>query len=285
MKKIFLLLNIFALSLLVACNPNEYATFNDKDAFVAFDGANYSISEQGASISIPVTLASLKGIETTVTVAGVDGTAAAGVNYNIKNGGKLSFNKDTRTAYVEVEIIDMPGIYTGDLKFQLTFTDLGGVNAGNRATASVTIQDIDHPLSPILGTYNVSGVSYFNGATNTYMIFEKDASDETKVWIRNLFCNPGWDIPTTALYGVVNSDLTQITIPLGQTTAYTYSGSSVYLFGCTADLEIYDSGNIIIDLKDGGKSFEINDMAPALYIDGAGYVNIMLPPVTGTKAE
>lgn len=285
MKKIFLLFNIFALCLLAACNPNEYAVFDDNDAFVAFDGASYSISEQGGSISIPVTLASVKGIETTVTVSGVDGTAASGRNYNVKNGGKLMFNANTRTAYVEVEIIDLAGDYTGDLKFTLSFSDLGGVNAGYRSTVTVTIQDEDHPLSAILGTYNVSGESYFNGPTNTYMVFEKDAVDETKVWIRNLFCNPGWDIPETALYGVVNSDMTAITVPLGQTTEYQHSGASVYLFGVDADLNIYDAGNMIISIVNGGAGIELNELAPALYIDGAGYVNVMLPPVTGVKAQ
>ena len=64
MKKIFLLLNIFALCFLASCNPNEYAKFDDKDAFVAFGGATYSINENGGVLEVPVTLASVKGIET-----------------------------------------------------------------------------------------------------------------------------------------------------------------------------------------------------------------------------
>ena len=203
MKKIFLLLNIFAVCLLASCNKNEFATFNDKDAFVAFGKASYAIAEDGTSLTIPVTLASVAGIETTVTVSGVDGTAVNGVDYAVKNGGNLVFNAQTRTANVEIEIFNRPGEYTGDISFTLQFSNLGGVNAGFQSTTTITIQDNDHPLSPILGTYNVTGTSYFNGPTNTYMVFEKDATDETKVWIRNLFCNPGFDIAETALYGVV----------------------------------------------------------------------------------
>ena len=257
----------------------------DKDAFVAFGKASYAIAEDGASLTIPVTLASVAGIETTVTVSGVDGTAVNGVDYAVKNGGNLVFNAQTRTANVEIEIFNRPGEYTGDISFTLQFSNLGGVNAGFQSTTTITIQDNDHPLSPILGTYNVTGTSYFNGPTNTYMVFEKDATDETKVWIRNLFCAPGWDIAETALYGVVNADMTAITVPLGQTTAYTYSGSSVYLYGVDGELNIYDAGNMTINIIGGGAGIELNELAPALYIDGAGYVNVMLPPITGVKAQ
>jgi len=284
MKKIFLLLNIFALCILASCDKNEFAKFNDKDAFVAFGKASYAITEDGAHLSIPVTLASIAGIETSVTVSGVDGTAVSGVDYSINNGGVLNFNAQSRTASVEIDIINRAGEYTGDLVFTLQFSNLGSVQAGAQSTATVIIQDNDHPLSFILGTYNVTGTSYFNGPTSTYMTFSKDEKDETKVWIRNLFCNPGWDIETTALYGVVSTDMTTITIPLGQSTEYTYSGASVYLLGCDADLNTYDSGNIIVNIKDGGNTLEFADLGPALYIDGAGYVNVMLPGIVGTKA-
>ena len=49
MKKIFLLLNIFAVCLLASCNKNEFATFDDKDAFVAFGKASYAIAEDGVT--------------------------------------------------------------------------------------------------------------------------------------------------------------------------------------------------------------------------------------------
>jgi len=284
MKKIFLILNIFALCILASCDKNEFAKFNDKDAFVAFGKANYAITEDGANLTIPVTLASIEGIETSVTVSGVDGTAVSGVDYSIKNGGVLNFNAQTRTANVEIEINNRAGEYTGDLVFTLQFSNLGSVQAGAQSTATVTIQDNDHPLSFILGTYNVTGTSYFNGPTSTYMTFTKDAKDVTKVWIRNLFCNPGWDIASTALYGVVSTDKTTITIPLGQATEYTHSGASVYLFGCDAEMNVYDAGNIIVNIKDGGNTLEFADLGPALYIDGAGYVNVMLPGIVCTKA-
>lgn len=260
MKKIFLLLNIFALCLLAACNPNEYAVFDDKDAFVAFDGASYSISEQGGTLSVPVTLASVKGIDATVTVSGVDGTARSGVNYNIKNGGKITFNSTTRTAYVEIEIVDLAGEYTGDLSFKLEFSDLGSVNAGQKRTASVTIQDLDHPLSPIIGTYSATEADFWGTEYSWNIQLVKDASDVTKVWIYDLepyFASYGYvaSVGYNIFYGVVNSDMTEIAIPLNQGIGY----NDVALSGSDADDNNVFEGSLIMHIDLEAKTLTIDE--------------------------
>ncbi len=269
MKKIFLLLNVFALCLLVACNPNEYATFNDNDAFVAFDGASFSVKEDVGTLKVPVTLASVAGLEKNVTVVGVDGKAKAGVDYNIKNGGSLSFNSETRTAYVEIEIINRAGVYTGDLNLTLKFDDLGGVNAGARSSASVTIQDLDHPLSPILGTYTATTESG-RGKFSWTVTLEKDASDVTKIWILDLdpyFASYGYvsSVGYNTYYGVVNSDLTQIAMPCGQAVGY----ENVAVVVCDNYDAVY-SGNIIMDIDLENKTITIDGMWG---IDDAGWWN------------
>lgn len=249
MKKIFLLLNIFAVCLLASCNKNEFATFNDKDAFVAFGKASYSIAEDGATLTIPVTLASVAGIETTVTVSGVDGTAVNGVDYAVKNGGNLVFNAQTRTANVEVEIINRPGEYTGDLSFSLEFSNLGTVNAGAQKTTSVTIQDKDHPLSPILGTYAAKELDFWGSEYSWNIQLEKDSADETKVWILDLepyFASYGYvaSVGYNVFYGVVNGDMTEISVPLNQSIGY----GDVVLSGADADYNNVFEGNLIIHI-------------------------------------
>lgn len=248
MKKILFLLNILALGLLVSCNSNDLATFDDKDAFVAFDKATFSISEDGGVLSVPVTLASVQGLQAQVTVAGVDGKAKNGVDYNLKNGGVVSFDANTRTANVEIEIINRAGEYTGDLTFSLEFSNLGGVNAGYQNTASVTIQDNDHPLSPILGDYTAStqsGRGEFAGYTVT---LEKDPADVSKVWISNLdpyFGSFGYIAPDyNYIYGVVNSDLTQISVPCGQKIGY----DNVAFVVCDDNFNAVYEGNIILKI-------------------------------------
>ena len=254
MKKVFLLLNIFALCLLASCNKNEFATFDDKDAFVAFSKASYAIAEDGATLSIPVTLASVAGIETSITVAGVDGTAVNGVDYRVKNGGNLTFNAQTRTANVEIEIINRPGEYTGDLSFSLQFSNLGSVNAGFQSTTAITIQDKDHPLSPILGAYSAKEPDFWGDEYSWDIRLEKDSSDETKVWILDLepyFASYGYvaSVGYNLFYGVVNADMTEISVPLNQGTGY----GDVVLAGADADYNMVVEGNLIIhiDVKAG----------------------------------
>ena len=284
MKKIILLLNVFALCLLASCNPNKIAEFDDKDAFVAFGGANYAITEDGASIKVPVTLASVKGLEATVTVEGVDGTAKAGVDYNLATSS-LQFNSTTRTAYVEVNIINRPGEYTGDLNFTLKFSNLGGVNAGFQSTTTVTINDLDHPLSFILGEYTASGVSYWDGPITWTMTLKKDPADDSKVWFDNIFGNASWAGDDTMFYGVVSPDKTTITIPLGQTSEYTYSnGKPLILLGLSSELNGYDSGNVIVTIKDEGKNLDFGkEYGFWVQIVDTGNIAIVLPGITATK--
>ncbi|MBQ3175081.1 MAG: hypothetical protein IJB58_03840 [Bacteroidales bacterium] len=284
MKKIILLLNVFALCLLASCNPNKIAEFDDKDAFVAFGGANYAIAEDGTSIKVPVTLASVKGLDATVTVEGVDGTAKAGVDYNIATSS-LQFNSTTRTAYVEVSIINRPGEYTGDLNFTLKFGNLGGVNAGFQSTTTITINDLDHPLSFILGEYTASGVSYWDGPITWTMTLKKDPADDSKVWFDNIFGNASWAGDDTMFYGVVSPDKTTITIPLGQTSEYTYSnGKPLILLGLTSELNGYDSGNVIVTIKDEGKNLDFGkEYGFWVQIIDTGNIAIVLPGITATK--
>ena len=284
MKKIILLLNIFALCLFASCSSNEYVTFDDANAFVAFGGASYAISEEGGSLQIPVTLASVKGIATTVTVEGVDDKAKSGKDYVITDG-TLEFNADNRTAYVEVKIINRPGEYTGDMSFTLKFSDLGGVNAGFQSTTTITINDLDHPLSFILGDWTFSGTKYPSTPTSWTTTILKDAEDDSKVWFYDLMGNPGWAGMDIIYYGVVNPEKTMITIPLGQESEYKYGGTTpVTLFGLAADLNGYDTGNIVVTIEEDGKKLNFgNDYGMWFYIVGAGSIGTYLPGITAVR--
>lgn len=284
MKKIILLFNIFALCVLASCDKNDFATFSDKDAFVAFGKASYAITEDGANLTIPVTLASVAGIETSVTVSGVDGTAVNGVDYTVKNGGVLNFNAQTRTANLEIEIINRAGEYTGDLNFTLQFSNLGSVQAGAQATTSVTIQDNDHPLSFILGDYTASGEGYWDGPMTWTLTLKKDATDDTKVWFYNLFALDGWAGDDTMFYGVVSSDKTTITIPLGQDTEYTYSnGKPITLLGFDG-ASGHDTGNIICTISNDGKNLDFGtEFGVWAWIEDAGNLQIINAGITAEK--
>lgn len=230
MKQILSFLNLVILGALltVSCNLNENPKFDDKDAFVAFDNATMTVSESVGTIKVPVTLASVKGIAATISYQAVNGTAKSGVNYELLDGaGTLTFSAEERTQYITVKINKIAG-YTGDLKFTLKFKEggLAGLNEGAENKCVITITDIDHPLTFILGGYSVSADSYYSsrGHFDWTITLSKDASDVSVVWIANMdpyFAGYGYIAPSyNYFYGTVNAEKTTITIPKGQNLGY-----------------------------------------------------------------
>lgn len=315
MKKIFNYLTIVAVAAFAAsCNTNYDPIFDDADAFVAFDKSAMSCQETAKEISVPVTLASVAGIATTISYEAVDGSAKAGVNYDLADGtGTLTFSKEGRTQYIKVKIYDPEvtyteageregGIYTGDLKFTLKFKSTGDVNSSADNSCTITIQDLDHPLSAILGDWTFEADC--RGSMASWPCeFRKDPDDDHMVWFYDLvyLSRSAWDGWDISYYGNVTMDEKNrpavITIPLGQESEYTYSnGNHVTLYSVDADFNyIYDTGNvsatIVYDDADHaiGIVFDL-DGSPAgegagliAYIPDAGTINYVYPPYTGTK--
>jgi len=287
MKKIFTYLTLVAVAAFAAsCNMNNDPVFDDADAFVAFDKAAMSCKESDGSISIPVTLASVAGVSTTVSYTTVDGTAVSGKDFELADGSAtLTFSAEARTQYIKVNIFDRAGEYTGDLKFSVTFKSTGDVNAGFDKTCTITILDNDHPLAAILNTYTASGSSYFNGDIAWDMTLEKDEKDVSKVWF-NTLCG-GVD----GFYGIVtmeDSKPVSIAIPMGQIsqTKKTTSGDgNIYLYGLSNDFDLTDEGNIIVTIKDNGATLEFDDdWGPCANAGGTNsYFDLMFPGIIAVK--
>jgi hypothetical protein len=179
----------------------------------------------------------LSGIEKTVEFSLTpDETSGAveGTHYKLVNSSKsLSFTKENPTQYIEFEILDND-IFEGDVRFTITLTKPDGLNLGANKTCVVTIEDDEHPLAFILGTFTAKGTSQFDGELEWSVRIEKDATDLNKVWITGLV-----DGTTSAIYGTVNADKTEISIPLEQQVhphstydilleAYGWDGSARY---------------------------------------------------------
>lgn len=287
MKKIFYLFSIVLMGSLVAsCNINEMPTFNDSDAFAAFKTSSMSIAEDGGTLNIPVSVTSLGGVATTVSYEFVNGSAKQGVDFEDASGsGTISFGAGETLKNIAVKIINHPGVFTGDLKFSVKFKSAGDVKMGASNTCAVTINDLDHPLSAILGDYACKSMSAWGDDLEWIMNFSKDASDVSKVWIFNIFASAGWADWDTIFYGLVDDDLTNIAVPLGQETEYKYGGTTpCVLLGFDGE-EGWDEGYMNIAIKDGGKKLEFIDYGPWLYIPGAGSVNIVYAGFTCTKVN
>lgn len=201
---------------LASCNINEYPSFDDSDAFVAIQTQKASVVENaGKSIEIPVLLTSLNGISGSVDFTiEADATAGAveGVNYRLGNSSKtLNFTKEAPTQNIIIEPIDND-TFGGDVKFTITLSNPQGAKLGASKTCVVTVEDDEHPLAFILGTFTCHSESGFGGDLDWTLTIEKDASDLSKVWIDNMV--PGGS--SMKVYGTVTDDKTELHIPAGQ---------------------------------------------------------------------
>ena len=282
-------------AVLASCDKNEPNVFDDKDAFVAFDAVNVSYNEdysaEGATFKIPVTLASVAGLEETVKfeiVAPEDSTktAEAGVNYElVTTTGVLSFNAETRTQYIEFKTI-ADGEYRGDLSFVVKLLPSETLPVGAESECVVTIGDIDHPLTFMLGAYTATGENFWDGPCQWTITIYKDAEDVHKVWFDNLFQKDSWAAPDTRYYGIVSDDNTTINIPFGQTSEYLYSnGKPVTLLGFDGE-NGYDTGSVDAQLIVDGSKVTIDfgdEYGFWVWIEGAGNLNIVSPGITAVK--
>ena len=279
-----------AASILASCDKNEPSKFNDKDAFVAFDKTSLTLSEGSEDVlRIPVTLASVAGLEETIKFEVKEPekkAAKQGVNFELlTKSGTLSFNAENRTRYIEVKSIP-DGEYTGDLQFTIVINGTEPIKAGSENTCTVTVSDSDHPLGFMLGEYTATGVNYWDGPCTWTMTFFKDADDDHQVWIDNLFQNDSFAGADTRYYGIVNEDLTSLNIPFGQESEYKYSnGNPITLLGFDGE-NGYETGSVDVAIvRDGDKvSLDFGtEWGVWVVIEGAGNLNIVNPGIKAVK--
>ena len=287
MKKIYYLISIVVLgTLLASCSKlNETPTFDDKDAFAAFPTRSLKIAEDGGTLNIPVHVTSLNGVATTVSYEFVNGSASQGVDFEDASGsGTLSFAAGESEKNITVKILPHLGTFTGDKSFSVRFKSAGDVKIGVGNTCTVTINDIDPPLSAIFGTFTGSAADYWGDEYDFAVTLSKDESDVSKVWVSNLdpyFASFGYTAPDyNYIYGVVNEDKTMITIPRQQPTGY-----ETVVFDAFDDPDpamAGGTGDILIEIKDGGSKLVFVN-AFGTFNAGDGWWSIYLGGLELTK--
>ena len=275
--------------MLASCVKNELPSFSDGDAFVAFQSATTSVGEQDGSVEIPVMLTSASGLSATIEVEVVpDETgngAIEGTHFTIENK-TLSFSGlDGATQKIKVNVIDN-NVFGGNKSFTLRLKEDGNIKLGAAKTCKVTIQDDEHPLAFILGTYGASADSYFSsrGHFDWDITISRDESDITKVWIGDLdpyFASYGYNSINgyNTFYGVVNEAKTQILIPVGQKVGYNDTELAAFV-AADPDVDETESDNIVIDIQDNGNTLVITN-AWGIYEDG--WWNLFRGPITLKK--
>lgn len=221
---------------------NDLPEFNDADAFVALRATTASFVENGEGTEIDVLLTSLNGLEGSVDFEIVpDSVAPAneGVDFTIENASKtLTFTKDAPTQSIKIKPIDND-VYTGDTRFTINLVNAKGVNLGANKSITVTVEDDEHPLAFMLGTYAAKGSSLFNGDIEWTVKIAKDDTDAAKVWISNMV--PGGS--NTPIYGTVNDAKDEIRIPVKQDIVITASYPHVWFeafYGVDGDEDVED---------------------------------------------
>lgn len=260
---------VVASSLVVACNNKAEFT---SSSFVRLNADSYSYTEDAGTVKIPVYAYTSNGslafprsdeASTSVSFTVTDGTAKQGTNYTVTpSSGTLEFSGES-VAYIEIDITNLEGEYTGDLSFTIDVTAASnGYTLGGVTSATVTIKDNDHPLSPILGTWLAPSVEEYWGSSYTYDIQLEIApvtGSTTSVTISGL-CPMvlGYGYELTPLSAEVSSDLSTITIASHQY----YYGTALwfvaldYTFSEVDALELkYDatSGKISVDYPWGAR--------------------------------
>ena len=186
MKKVNYILTILCGAALLASSCSKLNTvpvFDAAESFASISVETASVAENKGQIVIPVQVASIDPVKTSISYKLIDGTAKAGVDYEDTNASAvLTFDGEQRTADIVIKIIDRPGDYTGDLDFSVELVAATGLKLSMEKTCKVTINDLDHPLAAILGSYTVSCYDYFQKAVTYTITLSKDPKDISVAW-------------------------------------------------------------------------------------------------------
>ena len=187
-----------------------------------------------------------------------DVSAVEGVNYTVEPAsGVLNFTGNS-TEFITFTIINQAGIYTGNVKFVvdlLSATNNVEVCALTRAT--VTIEDIDHPLAAILGQYTASCYDLDSGDIDYTITLSPDEKDVSLVWVDYIvpMFSDYKSYGDGSIYGKVSADLNTITFPVGQTTSFNVGYGNMQVLGCYYDDGYYTVKEDIVFTRQEDGSF------------------------------
>lgn len=272
-----LLYIIMALVSVCAISCDRTATYQ-AITYVSFYNDVYTVDETVEQVVVPVILQNATGKEVQISVSVAESsTAEEGVDYEIISPELLTFEGDVDSLAVVVNIKSHVGEFTGtrSLEFELaSHTD--GVAFGVINTALININDLDHPLAHLFGTW--SGVVQGNFQSPQYstsFTIEPDPKDDTftqviiSAGLEPFFVANGFAAATYV--AVANEERNVISVKAGQAVGY----QDVVLFGFDAALEEigYD---IDFELAGDGTLSNVNAYGSYTPSQG-GFYEIYLP--------
>lgn len=217
MKNIYKVFAAAALLSFAACTPKaEYVTYD----FVNVP-AN-ALTNEAAVLEIPVKAVAQSGVGsegTDVQFKVVEIVGTNGVDYTVEPAnGIVSASMDIPGKIV-VRPTNKVGEYTGDYKLAIEITGVSGdFTVGGSYRTTVTIQDIDHPLAEMLGTYKSTEIIVDAWGDKYEIVSEVSpvSGSVNQVTVSNLCPYSAKNGYTHKFKGIVDDDMTTITIPSNQ---------------------------------------------------------------------
>lgn len=195
--------------LLASCEKNDPILFQQGDSFVAFNSPTISVSEPNTAyvlVQVVTTSSTPVTVNFDFSTEGISAPAIEGEAFTLLNASKtLTFSNGIGYDTIKIRTID-DDEFTGNrsTNIVLSSNSAGYKCGGNIAT--LTILDEEHPLGPVIGTFNCNVESRYDGVVNRTISVEPVDGDLTMVKFRlNEFITSGGIFDDQYVY--VNVDL------------------------------------------------------------------------------
>lgn len=278
-KYISLAIGLFVVA---SCDENGATSFTSDMAHIAFQSSTAKMDENGESIRIPVTYASLPGssevtVHLSISSTGASIPAIESADFTIDKQ-KLVFS-EPGTQYVTITPIDN-NEFSGTKTFTISIASTSPTLLESvQNTITISIIDDDHPWSSIIGVYKLQ-YNTEDGPLDGDDYAEIMASEED---INTLLFDYGLEKPIKINVEKVN-DKIQLKIAAYQDMGK-YQGYSIRFAKLDIDGEDFDYSTtepIIGTFVNGKISLEGGAGFPAFKADGSllTYLAVWLPEIT-----
>ena len=217
------------------------------NAYAIMETSSVTVKEDVGVVRIPVSAYNSEGLSGSVYFKVVDGTAVEGTDFTVEPAsGVLSFSGNS-TDFIDISVINHPGVLTGVLKFSVELTSASGdiSNLGGVTSATVEIQDNDVVVDwdYVAGEWNATD----DGSTSYTVEIKKE--NDTTLKLVNIW-DEGATVEGTITFDTANNTAS-IVFPKGQVVyvSSTYGPCGMYgvsgnnLVDCVATV---NSGGITI---------------------------------------
>ena len=236
MKRNIILFVAATVALLLAASCNRKVEYQF-ESYATLYNSSYAVAENVGELRIPVLVNNTNGADVQISVKVNEGKALDGVDYEVVSpaNGLLSFTGETDSLDVVIKIIAFEGEFTGAKDFSVNITSAtDGLSVGTINSANVIIQDLDHPLSMLVGQWEGTVQFATNPPTPLPAVLNItiDETDETysKVIIEGWEAHPNYGGYALPIVGIYDAERSTLLVPPGQ-AAWGVDGYGFVFYG------------------------------------------------------